>query len=56
MTPSEIQLDYSITNMGFIELPHLTNLFHMGIGEYGLPFNLTNSRFNELTCDSVRVR
>ena len=47
-----------IPDLGFNELPHLTNqdLFPMEIGEYGPPFNLTNSRFNKLYCDSARVR
>ena len=52
------RVDQILTNLGFNELPHSTNqnLFPMEIGEYGLPFNLTNSRFNELYCVSVRVR
>ena len=52
------RVDHSLTNLWFNELPHLTNqnLFPMEIGEYGPPFNLTKSRFNELYCDSTRVR
>ena len=52
------RVDRSLTNLGFNELPHLTNqnLLATEIGEYGPPFNLTNSRFNELYCVSARVR
>ena len=50
-------VDHSLTNMRFNELPHSSdqNLFPMEIVEYGPPFNLTNSRFNE-HCVSVGVR
>ena len=36
------RVDHSLTNLGFNELPHLTNqnLFPMEIGEYGPLFNL----------------
>ena len=53
----DFRVDHSLTNLGFNELPHLTNqnLFPMEIDEYGPPFNLTNSRFNELYCDPVMV-
>ena len=29
---------------------------HGNSNKYGPPFNLTNSRFNKLYCDSARVR
>ena len=52
------RVEHSLTNLGFNELPHSTNqnISPVEIGEYGPPFNLTNSRFNELYCDCVRVR
>ena len=55
---SDSRVDHSLPNLGFNELPHSTNqnIFPTEIGEYGPPFNLTNSRFNELYCVSVRVR
>ena len=52
------RVDHSLTNLGFNVLPHLTNqnFSPTGIGEYVTPLNFTNSRFNELYCDSVQVR